>query len=546
MTHSNFYRQFEDRHRGDRSLIKGRLKVYLDFILPLKALQESYKALDLGCGRGEWLELLQDQGIEAFGIDLDPGMLTACREHGLHAEEGDAIAALKALSSGSISLVTAFHVAEHLPFDDLLSLVTEAHRVLQPGGLLILETPNPENLVVAGHHFYMDPTHQRPLPPLLLEFTTEYSGFERSRIFRVQENQVLRASEKATLCDVIGGVSPDYAVITQKGGSKPLFKAIEGLFYTDAGLTLNDLVNRFDSTHDRELGEVNQETASLGARAHLTNEALQGLEDRLQAFEQTHSLIESRLQTFEQTHSLIESRLQTFEQTHNIIELGKRLAEAELRLEERERALLEAKALAASLLSRAEESERRAADFEGQLALLKQYEGQFQEKVASIEARAHAIQVQASAWHDQIHSIQRSISWRVTAPLRWFRYGVLWTFSLLWAFFKSLTTFVLILLLLPFSPVLLIALPWVLKKPGLRDQLGQRIKTYPRFRHGLRAIAGRLGYIPRYKREDTSHQKTVPLHHQSHASDGLKSLSPRGKVFYQRIQKAIEEKNNKE
>ncbi|NBY21879.1 MAG: class I SAM-dependent methyltransferase [Gammaproteobacteria bacterium] len=143
MNHSNFYRQFEDRFRGDRSLIKGRLKVYLDFILPLKALQESYKALDLGCGRGEWLELLQDQGIEAFGIDLDPSMLTACRERGLLAEEGDAIAALQALQSSSISLVTAFHVAEHLPFDDLLSLVEEAHRVLQPGGLLILETPEP-------------------------------------------------------------------------------------------------------------------------------------------------------------------------------------------------------------------------------------------------------------------------------------------------------------------------------------------------------------------------------------------------------------------
>ena len=198
--------------------------------------------------------------------------------------------------------------------------------------------------------------------------------------------------------------------------------------------------------------------------------------------------------------------------------------------------------MATSLLGRAEQSERKAADVEGQLVLLKQNEGQLQEKVVSLEARAHAIQLQATAWHDQIHCLQRSVSWRVTAPLRWIRYGILWTLSLLWALLKSLTTFVLILLLLPFSPVLLIALPWVLQKPGLRDQLGQRIKAYPRLRHGLSRIAGRLGYIPHYQKEETSPQKTTPLHHPSNATDPLEKLPPRGKVFYRRIQKALDQK----
>ena len=129
MNHSNFYRQFEDRFRGDRSLIKGRLKVYLDFILPLRGLQETFKALDLGCGRGEWLELLQDQGIDAIGIDLDPGMLSACKERGLNAQEGDALAALKALPSSSIGLVTALKAENREIRREIYSLQDEVAKL---------------------------------------------------------------------------------------------------------------------------------------------------------------------------------------------------------------------------------------------------------------------------------------------------------------------------------------------------------------------------------------------------------------------------------
>ena len=80
MTENSFYRAFEDRHRGSRELIKSRLNVYKQFIEPLLAIEKNPFAIDLGCGRGEWLEVLGEIGVTAIGVDLDKGMLAACAE----------------------------------------------------------------------------------------------------------------------------------------------------------------------------------------------------------------------------------------------------------------------------------------------------------------------------------------------------------------------------------------------------------------------------------------------------------------------------------
>ena len=182
-----FYRAFEDRYRGSRHLIKDRLRVYLPFIEQLKACYPDTPALDLGCGRGEWLELLQENGFKPTGVDVDDGMLEACRELGLSVEHCDALEALKNLADESQIVVSGFHIAEHLPFDILQTLVKETLRVLKPGGLLILETPNPENLTVGTSSFYFDPSHLRPIPPPLLAFLPEYYGFKNVKTIRLQE-----------------------------------------------------------------------------------------------------------------------------------------------------------------------------------------------------------------------------------------------------------------------------------------------------------------------------------------------------------------------
>ena len=212
---ANFYRDFEDRHRGSRALIKSRLQVYLPLVLPLAHQHPQASVLDLGCGRGEWLELLHEQNVKAQGVDLDEGMLAACRERQLNVTNSDVMECLKQQADQSLLVVSGFHIAEHLPFAVLQELFAQARRVLLPDGLLILETPNPENLVVGTASFYLDPSHLRPLPSQLLIFLAEHQGFGQVQLLRLQEEARLATDGPLNLYDVLAGVSPDYAIVAR-------------------------------------------------------------------------------------------------------------------------------------------------------------------------------------------------------------------------------------------------------------------------------------------------------------------------------------------
>lgn len=245
----SFYRAFEDRHRGSRELIKSRLAAYLPFLVPLTT-SRTPTALDLGCGRGEWLELLGESGFVASGVDLDEGMLEACRDRGLNVKTEDAITALRAQPDASLALISAFHLVEHIPFDSVQELISQALRALEPGGILIMETPNPENLVVATSGFYMDPSHLRPIPPMLLEFVVEFAGFARQRIVRLQESPQLHQATHLDLMNVLNGASPDYSVVAQKAAELIVSAPFDPAFTASYGLDLATLAQRYQAQQD--------------------------------------------------------------------------------------------------------------------------------------------------------------------------------------------------------------------------------------------------------------------------------------------------------
>ena len=191
----NFYVAFENQFRGSREVIKERLTFYLPIVQETKARTGDGTALDLGCGRGEWLELLKENAFEGRGVDLNSGMVQECRSRGLEVECADANAYLRALPSGSLSLITGFHIVEHLPFAALLDLLLQSFRVLRAEGRAIFETPNPECLQVTNYRFFLDPTHRNPIPQELLCFIARYTGFGDARVERLHpylEEEVLK------------------------------------------------------------------------------------------------------------------------------------------------------------------------------------------------------------------------------------------------------------------------------------------------------------------------------------------------------------------
>ena len=169
------YLELERRYRGTEEEIHERIAAYRPFFKDLPA---GSAVLDLGCGRGEALALLREWGFAGRGVDSSARMVELCRGRGLAAEVGDLFAVLAAVEAGSLGGVVSFHVIEHLPAGALDRLVRLAYRALKPGGVLILETPNPLSIVVAARNFWLDPTHVRPVHPESLKLMYELAGFD--------------------------------------------------------------------------------------------------------------------------------------------------------------------------------------------------------------------------------------------------------------------------------------------------------------------------------------------------------------------------------
>ena len=315
MSSTDFYRAFEERYRGSRELIRKRLQAYQPFIAPLPGIYQPANAIDLGCGRGEWLELLQDAGFAPQGVDLDAGMLAACTERGLPVTQSDALVHLQSLGDASQCLVSGFHIAEHLSFDDLHTLVQQALRILQPGGLLILETPNPENIEVGTSSFHLDPTHQSPIPPLLLSFLLEHHGFTRVKTVRLQEPAELHQRSDVGLADVLCGVSPDYAVVAQKAATADTLAQFDTAFSTRYGIDLHELAGRYDDMMNKHISSLNQRLSNAEIQADGMAEALNRIAVSLEKMQADADYATQRMKAAEAHASALEAERNALRQS---------------------------------------------------------------------------------------------------------------------------------------------------------------------------------------------------------------------------------------
>jgi O-antigen chain-terminating methyltransferase len=163
--------KFAEKFRGSEEDIRARQSMYVS------RFRGHAPVLDLGCGRGEMLQVFREASITARGIDSNDDSVALCQANGLDAEKADLFQYLADLPDGSLGGVICCQVAEHLPPARLPEMIRLAYAKLRAGGLIAIETPNPECLAIFATHFYIDPTHRHPLPPVLVSFYLEEAGF---------------------------------------------------------------------------------------------------------------------------------------------------------------------------------------------------------------------------------------------------------------------------------------------------------------------------------------------------------------------------------
>jgi len=171
--------KFAEKFRGSEASVKERQQMYA------ARFRGAANVLDIGCGRGELLEVFHEADIQAHGIDLNDDSIAICRNKGLAAEKADLFAYLASLPDSSLGGVVCCQVVEHLPAERLPEFIRLAQSKLRAGARLAIKTPNPECLAIFATHFYLDPTHRHPIPPALLSFYLEEAGFGRIEVERL-------------------------------------------------------------------------------------------------------------------------------------------------------------------------------------------------------------------------------------------------------------------------------------------------------------------------------------------------------------------------
>jgi O-antigen chain-terminating methyltransferase len=204
---------FANRFRGSEERIRGQQQRYIE-----RFAGTSGEILDIGCGRGEFLEAAREAGLLARGIDLSQDSVDVCRAKGLEAECADLFTYLAALPDSSVAGLYCAQVVEHLTPAAVARLIELLGRKLRPGALAAIETPNPECLAIFASHFYIDPTHTRPVPAVLLRYYFEEAGFGGTEV-EYLEPAVDSMPELAELPTAVrekffGGL--DYSIFSRK------------------------------------------------------------------------------------------------------------------------------------------------------------------------------------------------------------------------------------------------------------------------------------------------------------------------------------------
>ena len=306
-----FYLEFENKFRGSSEIISDRLSMYDQLLNRILKQDISYKTIDIGCGRGEWLKKMQNKVSESIGIESDKEMVEKCKKLGFNVIEGDAIDILSNFSESSIDLITIFHVVEHLENHKLYKLINLCQHVLKENGVLIIETPSIDNILVSTNSFYLDPTHVNHINPDFISFLLEKTGFNKSKYYFINGGP-LQLAESTKITRILNGVAQDLLLVASNS------KDMTEILFTNSDeweskLFLAPNTLQSATEYDLEVESLIQEQDQTRKKSESLFEQL--FEQQDQTRKKSESLFEQQDQTRKKSESLFE---QLFEQQDQI------------------------------------------------------------------------------------------------------------------------------------------------------------------------------------------------------------------------------------
>jgi len=252
----SFFCFIADTFRGDSLSIENRLSVYVNLLKSgLTNKSEDLLGIDLGSGRGEWLNLLANNNIACIGIDNNIALNQIISNNKI--KKGDLLIELSKYPDNSFDFITAFHVVEHMSIDKILKLFNLAYQKLKNNGIFIIETPNIENLMVSTKSFYYDPSHVTKLPNQLLITIFNYFKFDNIQFFRLNQNNNI-SELTISLKDIICEVSPDYSVIGFKDGISKKIDSNEfnNIIKNNSGYSLEYLILLYEKNNENLKNQI--------------------------------------------------------------------------------------------------------------------------------------------------------------------------------------------------------------------------------------------------------------------------------------------------
>ena len=259
----DFYYDFEECFRGSRDEIISRLSSYDGVISYILQNSQKPNLLDIGSGRGEWIEKCSLKGIESIGLELNQDMVSFCRNKGMNIISGDALNILKSLESNSFHIISSFHLIEHLKYDQIYELISECYRLLKPNGILIFETPSIDNLQVSSRTFFLDPSHINPINPDSFVFFLEHFGFAKAKYYFLNGNTNNTLLNSNGIQDLISGSAKDVSILATKNNlffqnESQWLKSFQlGLTTMEAAILIDNDLNKLVESHLEQKSIIN-------------------------------------------------------------------------------------------------------------------------------------------------------------------------------------------------------------------------------------------------------------------------------------------------